>query len=230
MQTYALNLTDSDSRSFSTAGDLFVYESGVVAGNDAADLRIIVKPESGGEITLKPGQQFRLPKGESAMQWYVRAATPGTDVIGAIIIGAGEFDDANTVNTFKLDGTFTNAVQITNTSSQRVPVVFDPKQLLQIESPIMNFTNSKNGIFQSGYTQVIAPNENPNGIIIESVYGASGWTVIASNVAPTNNLEGHQIDRGTGSGNRLRTKIPAGMGIWMTGTLNNLFSLLWTAL
>jgi len=229
MQTYALNLT-SESRSFSSAGDLFVYESGQVAGNESADLRIIVKPDSGGEITLKPGQQFRLPKGESAMQWYVRAATPGNNITGYIIIGAGEFDDANTLNTFKLDGTFTNAVTITNTSAARVPVSLDPKQLLQTEAPVMNFTNSKNGILAAGYNLVVTPAENLNGVIIEATsIGGGSWAMVASATMPSGGQDGHRFDSGTGS-NRLRTKIQAGLGVYAAGVTGNAYSILWSAL
>jgi len=225
MQTYALNLTN-DSRSYSSAGDLFVYESGQVAGNEGADLRIIVKPDSGGEITLKPGQQFRLPKGESAMQWYVRAATPGNNITGYIIIGAGEFDDANTLNTFKLDGTFTNAVKVTNTEAERVPVSLDPKQLLQQTAPLMAYNASREVNISSatGPTTLFTAAENVNGLIIEQVQTYTQYAIELR-------AGGVFLMRIMGL-DRTRIKIPAGVALTAgmtttaTGELKALFTVL----
>lgn len=215
MQTYALNLTNGSSRSFSTAGDLFVYESGQVAGQEAGDARIIVKPDSGGEITLRAGQQFRLPKGESASQWFVRPAVDGAPVVGSIIIGAGEFHDANTLNTFKLDGTFTNAVKVTNTTAEPVPVAMDQKSMQ--ERPVMTYNTIKKVDLAGGLPiPVITAAQNANGVIIESVFVRSvqqqvellvGGAVVMAKLFDTPNttrikvMPGHAIEaRMLGSG------------------------------
>ena len=162
MQTYALNLTNGAARSFSTAGDLFVYESGQVDGQEDGDARIIVKPDSGGEITLRAGQQFRLPKGEMASQWFVRPAVDGAPVVGSIIIGAGEFHDANTLNTFKLDGTFTNAVKVTNTEQEPVPVSLVGGDTVTYTHSFADSSKAANEV-----KTVVAPAANLNGLIVE---------------------------------------------------------------
>jgi hypothetical protein len=101
--------------------NLFVYESGVAAV-DGQNRAVIVKPYNGSEITLKPGQRFRLAPGADARTWAVRLVDPTVTLTANFIIGQGEFEDSNTLNTFKLDGTFTNTVAVNNTAANAVPV------------------------------------------------------------------------------------------------------------
>jgi len=233
MQTYSLNLSNGASRSFSTDGDLFVYESGQVAGDDKASARIIVKPDSGGEITLRPGQQFRLPKGSSAMQWYVRAVEGSGDITGFIIIGAGEFDDANTLNTFKLDGTFTNAVKVTNTDVERVPVSLDSNQSIKTEAAPMSFTSYRNLYVSAGnVSPLILPAQNVNGVIIESLYASAKTTFLAQRGTPVTSNDGAIIDvflDGTSGPRRARIALAPGMGLYASAAAAADTSLLYTA-
>ncbi len=195
MQTYSINLAGGASRTFGTTGNLFVYESGQVAGNDTAPARIIVKPDSGGEITLKPGQQFRLPKGEQATQWFIRPADEGQTITGYVVIGAGEFLDANTLNTFKLDGTFTNAVTVTNTEQEPVPVSL-------VGGDTVTYTHSfaDSSVTANEVKTVVAPAANVNGLVVEfaqlaiSTLNSAGLQgasiVVKSGAAPANMNEG----------------------------------------
>lgn len=118
MQTYPLKLNPSAKSVIVHAdADLFVYESGDPGAGDA---HISVRPENGAEIILKPGQRFRI-KGTAA-RWNVALVDPGTTLSGSIVIGSGEFDDANTLNVMKLDASFANSVTVTNDAAHAVPV------------------------------------------------------------------------------------------------------------
>lgn len=98
MQTYPLVLTAAAPNvCFMAAADFFVFESGSSSG----DSHIVVKPSSGTEIVLKPGQRFRMPpmpQGDGVTQWFVRSLDGVSTINGKIIIGSGEFDDCNANN------------------------------------------------------------------------------------------------------------------------------------
>lgn len=212
MQSYNLNLTAARPQTiYPATADLFVYESGTSAGLTS----IIVKPDNGNEITVKPGQWFRLTDGERASQWLVRSADGASVINGTIIIGSGEFGDANTLNKFTLDASFANNVEITNTTAkrvpvtldtaqtlpvslaairvnnttaQRVPVTLDPAQVLNTSESIMSYTHARPiTMATSAYVQIASPAENVNGIIIEqSISSQAGATLVAkAGAAPT---------------------------------------------
>lgn len=211
MQTYPFNITPAASRTFGATGDLFVYESGQGAG-EGADTRIIVKPDSGGEITLRPGQQFRLPTGEKATQWNMRAVDVNGAVTGSVIIGAGEFHDANTLNKVQLDATFANVVTVANTAAERVPVSLDPNQLLQQAGPALAYNVAKKVLIQdnrvAATTTIISAAENQNGVVIEQISGPSSYRVeIRANDALLNVVPTAQVF------DRTRIKVPAGQAI-----------------
>lgn len=100
MQSYPLNLTAAVfATSFANDADLFVYESSA----SPAEARIIVKPENGSEIILKPGQSFRI-KGNCS-RWFVRSFDGVSTILGNVIIGSGYFLDNGVVGTVSiLDG------------------------------------------------------------------------------------------------------------------------------
>jgi hypothetical protein len=227
MQSYNLVLSPQQSYSaIQATGDLFVYESGVTAP-DGGERRIVVKPDADAEIILRPGQRFRLAPGDRASAWAVRTLDPTVSLTGSIIIGAGEFDDANTLNTFKLDGTFSNTVSISNDAAHavpvaiqtpngaRVPVALDPSQFVNASSSnIMAYTNSyaAAGAPSAVNTAIkmLDPALNLNGAILnkfDNIVSRGAMTlmryaVIAKATAPANITDGDVLFSGffNGSG------------------------------
>lgn len=215
MHSYPLNLAPGAARDFTAQADLFVYESGAVTP-DTGDLRIIVKPDTGGEIVLRPGQRFRLAPGATATNWNVKANDAAVTITGNLIIGAGEFDDANTLNTFKLDGTFTNTVKVNNTTAERVPVSLDVAQTqpvsivgtVNVAGQTVNYTHSwSDAAIAAQVAQVIiAPSANVNGAYIEfAEFSCAGGTsgtqaaayigalIAKAGVAPVSSTDGDVV-------------------------------------
>ncbi len=204
------------------------------------DTRILVKPENGAEIILKPGQRFRIV--EKASRWFVRSYDSISPINGSVIIGSGEFEDSNTANTFKLDGTFTNSVNVNNTPAQRIPVTLDTTQVLNIAGNTVQYTNSFADTSVTAVTaQVIfSPASNPNGAYLELVETSilqanvnnhfSKLSLIAKASAPTSSVDGdvvylnHTSMYTTATGvtqlafndkQTTRIKIPAGKGLYL---------------
>lgn len=173
MQSYPLNLAAGAAQTYTTAARRFVYESGKTVP-EGADARIIVKPDNGNEITLRPGQSVGLDPGVVAATWFVRGLDASQPIVGTIIIGSGEFEDSS----LKFDSTSgaINVVpavpfQIGNTAANRVPVALDPATEKALkENPVMSYTTSRNvNSAGSAYVpvQVLAPAENVRGVIVE---------------------------------------------------------------
>lgn len=210
MQTYALKLaTLAQAVQFTLEADRFVYESGATTP-EGGDTRIKVKADTGAEIVLRPGQWFRLsPEEGRATRWQVQAFDPVAVIDGAVIIGSGEFGDANTLNKFKLDATFANNVKVTNTGAgeavpvaiasggvlvnnttgQRVPVTFDTAQTLNVNvlGQTVQYTNAWNAggnADTGGAIPIFLPASNPNGAYIEfaEVSMANGGSMSPQNV------------------------------------------------
>lgn len=205
MQTYPLALVAGGAATtVQVEADLFVYESGTATPANG-DARIAVKSDNGAEIVLRPGQRFRTP--ERATRWTISAYDKTSAIAGFIIIGSGEFDDANTKNVFTLDATFANTVKVTNTPAEavpvalpaaaeikinntaasRVPVTLDPAQVLNIAGSTVQYTHSFVDISTSAQaaTQIFSAAQNPNGAFLELVElsitgsGAPGWTAVS---------------------------------------------------
>lgn len=206
MQTYPLALpAGGAATTIQVEADLFVYESGTAAPA-TGDTRIAVKGDNGTEILLRPGQRFRSP--EAATRFTISAYDRVTAIAGFIIIGSGEFDDANTLNTFKLDASFANTVEVTNTpakpvpvalpaaaeikinntNASRVPVTLDPAQVLNIAGSTVQYTHSFVDMTTANISaqQIFSAAQNPNGAFLElveaTIVGTSnsaGWAMVS---------------------------------------------------
>jgi hypothetical protein len=240
MQSYPLKLLAGASTTVQTEADLFVYESGTVTGS--TETRIIVKPDNGSEIVLRPGQRFRAS--DRAMAWNVRGYDAAAVIAGMVIIGSGEFDDANTLNRVTLDASFANVVTVANTTAQRVPVAMDETKTLNMAEIVIygkNFTSTGD---TNTFLKMIDPAENVNGLIINQLLmGVAGTTLMLTAVAketiPASVYDGEVVDvmyitpnAPYKSGNQV--KIAPGKGLWITGpgvsTVGMLKSVLYTLL
>lgn len=213
MQTYPFSFTaQRGSTTIPAQGDLFVYESAVNAGGE---LRVKVKPDNAGEIVLRPGQRFRNPARVTA--WNITSYT-GTEIVeGSFIIGEGEFDDANTVNTFKLDGTFTNNVSVNNTPANPVPVAFDKS--LSMEN-LIEYTGSKSyaaGVAIAGANVILTPAQNPNGVVLVNAFTSGTASLVAKATVPTAEFDGDVVLSivGYNAAFTRAIKIPAGKGVYV---------------
>lgn len=185
------------------------------------DTTIKIKPDSGAEMYLRPGQRFRLAPGEKATNWQVAAVDKTIELSGAIIIGSGEFDDANTLNKVQLDATFANVVKVNNTPAERVPVAFDPTATLNT-APLMSYNAFKSFVAAAAgsyNTALIPASENLNGVIVEQLRASgSALSFLAKATVPTgyndasaaflNSVNVAVIDR-------TRIKVPAGQAVWI---------------
>lgn len=210
MQSYPFNVdnTNGFSTFINAAGDLFVYVKGSTTG---ASTELSVKSDLGGEIDVIPGQRFRLPttNGATPTRWTLKAKDGVSPITGKIIIGSGEFDDANTLNVMKLDASFANTVtvtndaahpvpitvsaplpvsiqnsqvEITNDTGNRIPVSLDPTQIPGAAAPIMAYTNYKQflALAANGVATICTPAENVNGVIIEQVISGRDFSALVA--------------------------------------------------
>lgn len=244
MQSYVLNLAPAAVRPFDVPADLFVYESGTPTPT-TGDTRIKVKPNTGAEIVLRPGQRFRLAPDSNATHWEVSALDPTVTLTGYVIIGSGEFDDANTLNKVTLDATFANTVtvtsmpgvQIANTPAARIPTTADLSQTIPVSiagtvnvaGSTINYSSSwtNNTSTASGVPiQIVAPAANINGIMVSRsvlFQDSNGPTMILAKAsAPATWLDGDVIACAPGAASAsipvvedAQIKIPAGRGLWL---------------
>lgn len=225
MQSYPINMPAGGSQTFSSAARRFVYESGATATLNG-DARIIVKPDSGNEIVLRPGQAFGLADGETAGNWFVRANDPQMAISGTVIIGSGDFNDG----TFKVDSsTGTIAVrpeggfQIMNTTANRVPVALDPAtEKALTEEPVVTYNAHRivKNPQQATPVALFTAEENQRGVIIEAYikFGISKNVLMAKETAPKSSTDGDLIISHTEdliANQWRRLKIPAGKGLWV---------------
>lgn len=237
MQSYVMKLTAGATRSFGVKADLFVYESGAATPAEG-DTRIRVKPDTGAEMVLRPGQRFRLAPGSEATRFEVSALDAAVSLDGYVVIGSGEFDDANTLNKFTLDATLTNNVTVTNTTAQRLPVnldltqrlpvALDPTAVLNTNQNTMLYTNSFATTARTDTAQqVVAAATNVNGVdlkqlaIIGTPSGAGYMYMLAKATAPTGPTDGDLLDviqlaaTPTVVKSDSNVRAPAGKAVWL---------------
>jgi hypothetical protein len=227
MQSYVLQLVGPQVVPFATVADLFVYESGAATGG--TDTRIMVKPDTGAEIVLRPGQRFRIDKAsKKATRWQVHAFDPAVTITGSIIIGSGEFDDANTLNKFTLDASLANNVTVMNTAAARVPVTLDTTQIIQTSGGVIAYQKSYNMTYLAlgQVINIVTAAQNVNGIMVNrtSMVGTatpSGVEAafIANAAVPTGSADGDVIAWVPAIPglyvDDAQIKIPAGRGLWL---------------
>lgn len=237
MQNYPISLSPaSRTNSPGVFGTGFWYESGT-GSNDNASL--IVTPERGSPITIRPGQWFRLPNAVGS--WLITSEDATETITGNIIIGAGDFGDA--AKRITLDATFANEVTVKNTAGNPVPVSIGGGANVPVTiaaQTLGNLTVQENlvaytGSYTDGNTltintpvQLVAPGANVNGITVhagliqDSTADNQNTAFIAKATAPTGTTDGdlilHSFGKTTGPGieklgNKVR--IPAGRGLYV---------------
>jgi hypothetical protein len=228
MESYSLKFDAvTGKRNLPASGNLFVYESATVPANE--ETRIKVKPDNGGVIVLKPGQWFRNP--DNVTGWALESFN-GDDVIDAVfVIGFGEFGDANTLNKFTLDASLTNAVTVTNTVGNRVPVSIDTSQTLNTSAPIMAYTNAVAVSPASGAAGLlVSAAANTNGVIIEQICTdvVNNCNLLAKTNAPAYPSDGDFLALNIAATYTTRQRVAAGKAvyIWNKGAgVANVFAL-----
>lgn len=238
MQSYPLQLSvASNTRTLSAQADLFVYESSSTVP-DTGDARIVVKPDTGNEIVLRPGQAFRLQGGEMATNWNIKSLDSNVDITGTVIIGSGEFFDANKVTTVKLDGEFANNVNVNNTPAAPVHVRIDTEQIVNISGNILNYNRtyySRADVVAAKNQAIVTAAENVAGVVLQkwmiahTMPGAGPNTVsiLAKATAPLSKHDGdvlfsHTMSTAASSVNLSSDlakdgmlMVPPGLGVWL---------------
>ena len=237
MQANNINIAAGATQTLPCVGTGFWFESGT---SSTSNSYIVVKPDTGAEIVLKPGQHFQDPAASTGT-WRISALDPAATITGRVIIGNGEFGDSNINNTFKLDGTFTNSVNVNNTTAAPAnvsvvgvttatpfPVVIPG--VVNTSQGAMAYSNSFQSTAQSNVApiQILAPGANVNGAVLAQtlVSGVPGanitMTFLAKATAPANITDGDVLDAITvGSAvinnfqNQSPIKVAAGKGIWV---------------
>lgn len=156
------------------------YES----GTSAVNTRIVVSPEVGGDIELKPGQRVKMTA--LSKSWRIRSLDPAATITGKILIGSGEFEDNSSLVT--LDASFANNVTVMNAS---VPVTIsggDVEIKNDAGNPIPATITNTPSVTISG-TATVQENLLPmtGGVVHGFIAQNTGTTVITS-AANTNGI------------------------------------------
>jgi hypothetical protein len=243
LQYFDLNLPINKTQDVSADGTFVYYYSGSTPSG--LDPSIILKAGTGAEVILKPGQSIRLAPDEPAVStWKTRQLSNLETITGKLLIGTGDFNDANINNIFKLDATFANQVTVTNDAAHRVPVTLDTTQTLNVAGSTVAYTTSYASTAASvGGTpiQLLAPATNVNGVVLNkfeliSNPGAANTVVIlAKNGAPASITDGDVLWSAQISAGVNRTaldqskdgqiKVPAGKGIYYLSSVNDVATL-----
>lgn len=154
MQTHPLNLTAATpATSINISGRAFRYIDGSSLGN----ARIVVKPENGNEMELKPGQGFKLT--DEVGRWFVKSFDGVSAITGTLNIGSGDFEDNNVL----LSGT-------TNANILNQPTV-NLAAGTKVQEEIIAYTGSYVGADNTGLNvaqQIVSEATNVNGVTILS--------------------------------------------------------------
>jgi hypothetical protein len=243
MQANNINITPGNTQTLPCVGTGFWFESGT---SSTTNPYIVVKPDTGAEIVLKPGQHFQDAAAPTGT-WRIYALDPTAAITGRVIIGNGEFGDSNISNTFKLDGTFTNSVNVNNTTAAPanvaivgvttatpLPVVIPGT--VKTAQGAMTYTNSfasQAVMSNNGVLNILPAASNVNGAILNQtlVSGANGtsaptlYSFIAKATAPTSPTDGDVLDvvmcinsSISNFQNQNPIQVAAGKGIWVIAT------------
>jgi len=161
------------------------YESATGIGNP----RIIVSPEVGGDIELKPGQRVKMT--EMSKSWRVRSLTPISTISAKILIGSGEFEDNSSLVT--LDATFANQVTVMNPS---LPVTIsggDVEIKNDAGNPIPATITNTPSVTISGTATVQENLLSITGGVAHTAKAQFNGTTIITNVANTNGITIHSL-------------------------------------
>ncbi len=91
MQSFDFNLAINDVRRVEVLADYVYYLEGSAGG---ADSTIGLKTETGSDtVLLKPGQAFRLPRGQSSARWIITNNAKQAAIVGRLFLGEGDFSD-----------------------------------------------------------------------------------------------------------------------------------------
>lgn len=195
METFPLSFTALRGfQNLPAAGNLFVYESAVVA--DGAETRVRIKPDSGGEVWLKPGQWFRTQ--ERVSNWSIKSFNSNDIIDAFFVIGDGDFGDANTLNKFKLDATFANTVLVTNTVGQALPVAVQGTVPVSIQGTVpvsiqnaqVEITNDSGNRIAVSLDPAQVLNTVGNTVAYTSSYSNTAGTALVTLVTPAANVNG----------------------------------------
>lgn len=91
MQLYDITIAPNTTRQLDAPGSYFYYYTGSAGG---ADSTITMRGLSSGlRIVLKPGQAFRLPRGENETSWVLTNFSNTATIVGTVIVGDGDITD-----------------------------------------------------------------------------------------------------------------------------------------
>lgn len=91
MQLYDITIAANTTRQLDAPGSYFYYYAGSAGG---ADSTITLRGLSSGlRLILKPGQAFRLPKGQTENAWVLTNYAGAATIIGTVLVGDGEVTD-----------------------------------------------------------------------------------------------------------------------------------------
>jgi hypothetical protein len=91
MQLYDITIAPNTTRQLDAPGSYFYYYAGSAGG---ADSTITMRGLSSGlRIVLKPGQAFRLPRGENETSWVLTNFSNTATILGTVIVGDGDITD-----------------------------------------------------------------------------------------------------------------------------------------
>lgn len=91
MQLYDITIAANTTRQLDAPGSYFYYYAGSAGG---ADSTITLRGLSSGlRLILKPGQAFRLPKGQKETAWVMTNYANTATIIGSVLVGDGDVTD-----------------------------------------------------------------------------------------------------------------------------------------
>ena len=205
MQSNKINIPASGAVTMPCTGTGFWFESGT---STTANQYIIVKPDTGAEFRLKPGQNCKDPKTQVST-WYIKAEDPTAVIAGNVIIGNGDFNDDNTANLVTITATaVTNAAalpvqkQALSTLTDMAPVtigtgtaqalVSDPTQrILRIRNA------STSAILYIGGADLTITNAvialNPGDMWIEEEAAGAAWYAISDTAGTIVKIQGLKL-------------------------------------